>query len=89
MTLREWLEDWQDAVESGASSISRQEAIKRYGQHQGKPDFNDLLDQLEHRASHSTDPEAAMAYRNSAAMLRRVLDGKETYYAQTLERKPC
>ena len=30
MSLEEWLDQWEAAVEDGQSSISREEAIKRY-----------------------------------------------------------
>ena len=34
MTLEDWLEQWEAAVAEGQSSISREEAVKRYHQDQ-------------------------------------------------------
>jgi len=39
MTLEEWLDGWEAAVESGQSHISRDEAERRY--HQRYPRDND------------------------------------------------
>jgi len=37
-TLEQWLDEWEAAVEADQSSISRQEAVKRYHQFYGDDD---------------------------------------------------
>ena len=42
MTLERWLEEWEEAVESGQSSISREEAVKRWEKWHKLEDPTDL-----------------------------------------------